>query len=224
MRGPLCRRSIDMVISLMHHALIPKRCGNIREVPNKKRRGPLRGRAAGISRRRGSWLACRREIHLNFGRPAMPPRVANSYCQNPCDEQRTLCKRSIQQFSLDRIRREFRFHPCPVGDDSAGECGICDPPPAIQEDEAALEGQPWLAALSRVGTVQGGAAEAQGQVAALVGQGVSRVRARSARGSALEIRLLCSGFGRGLVAVCCSGCSRSPRQMPGARRSGWIWV
>ena len=37
-------------------------------------------------------------------------------------------------------------------DDSAGECGICHPPPAIQEDEAALEGQPWLAALSRMDT------------------------------------------------------------------------
>jgi hypothetical protein len=52
-----------------------------------------------------------------------------------------------------------------------------------------LAGEPGGETLPRLDTFQGFAVEARGEVIALVGEGVSCVRTRSARGGALEIRL-----------------------------------
>jgi hypothetical protein len=97
-----------MAISQMHHVLIPKRCGNIREVPSKKRRGPLEG-----PRRRDiaptgelAGLPARNSPKLLFDL-GCHRKAATSYCQKLPDEQRTLYKPSSNNFHLTRSAQDF---------------------------------------------------------------------------------------------------------------------
>ena len=78
----------------------------------KKRRGPLlQTRAAGISHRRGSWLACRREMLLN--RQKLRPRSkAGGALRNP--PKKSLIQRRGVKLHPDRFHRSEPATPVPI--------------------------------------------------------------------------------------------------------------
>ena len=75
----------------------------------------------------------------------------------------------LSGFDLDKLSAGAAecFETYRRRDDSARERGACHPSPAVQENAAALAGEPGREALTRLGALQGGAAEAQGSLAAL---------------------------------------------------------